>query len=267
MLVVASTVVNYDALRESGYIPHRDTLVEPKAEDSIEVWDAWADAILAEEYIDELHEAAGRGCYQSWPRPNPATASNAGYLGHILDVGHLSVMGHGHVTFYVEGVSRALLLELERHAEHMNINFSVVSQRYVDHSEAKFVIPPILEKHLDEPLYDPDVDWKWTVGDQLEAMMEEAQDGYRRLATFMERKGYKRKEIRGAVRAVLPENTETKFFVTGSVRAWIDIITKRLTDQADAEIRNFAREVLLQLKQKAPNSVQHLEVPNDVTGE
>ena len=45
-----------------------------------------------------LAEFAGRACYQSWTKPNPATATNAGYLEHILEVGHLSVLEHGTVT-------------------------------------------------------------------------------------------------------------------------------------------------------------------------
>ena len=45
-----------------------------------------------------LAEFAGRACYQSWDKPNPATATNQGYLRHILEVGHLSVLEHGTVT-------------------------------------------------------------------------------------------------------------------------------------------------------------------------
>ena len=41
-----------------------------------------------------LAEFAGRACYQSWNKPNPATATNAGYLRHILEVGHGSVLEH-----------------------------------------------------------------------------------------------------------------------------------------------------------------------------
>lgn len=33
-----------------------------------------------------LAEFAGRACYQSWDKPNPRTATNAGYLRHILEV-------------------------------------------------------------------------------------------------------------------------------------------------------------------------------------
>ena len=56
---------------------------------------------------EALAEFAGRACYQSWSKPNPSTATNAGYLRHILEVGHLSVLEHGVVTFYLTGVSRS----------------------------------------------------------------------------------------------------------------------------------------------------------------
>ena len=52
-------------------------------------WDTDADGGQA------LAEFAGRACYQSWTKPNPATATNGGYLRHILEVGHLSVLEHG----------------------------------------------------------------------------------------------------------------------------------------------------------------------------
>src|SRR3954453_14576003 len=55
-----------------------------------------------------LAEFAGRACYQSWKKPNPATATNAGYLRHILEVGPLSVLEHGTVTMYLTGISRSL---------------------------------------------------------------------------------------------------------------------------------------------------------------
>src|SRR6202044_50792 len=54
-----------------------------------------------------LLEFAGRACYQSWSKPNPKTASNAGYLRHIIDVGHLSVLEHASVSFYITGISRS----------------------------------------------------------------------------------------------------------------------------------------------------------------
>ena len=54
-----------------------------------------------------LVEFAGRACYQSWSKPNARTATNAGYIKHIIDVGHFSVLEHASVSFYITGISRS----------------------------------------------------------------------------------------------------------------------------------------------------------------
>src|SRR3954449_9966979 len=53
-----------------------------------------------------LAEFAGRACYEAWDKANAATATNEGYLRHMLEVGHLAVLEHASVTMYVTGVSR-----------------------------------------------------------------------------------------------------------------------------------------------------------------
>src|SRR5690349_7832388 len=103
-------------------------------------WDTDADGGQA------LAEFAGRACYQSWKKPNPATATNAGYLAHILEVGHLSVLEHGSVTFYITGVSRALTHELVRHR---HFSYSQLSQRYVPERDAGMVEPDVIAEDPD----------------------------------------------------------------------------------------------------------------------
>ena len=88
-----------------------------------------------------LAEFAGRACYQSWSKPNPATATNAGYLQHILEVGHLSVLEHGTATFYLTGVSRSFTHELVRHR---HLSYSQLSQRYVPEGDAMMVEPDVI---------------------------------------------------------------------------------------------------------------------------
>ena len=90
---------------------------------------------------EPLAEFAGRACYQSWTKPNPSTATNAGYLRHILEVGHLSVLEHGSVTFYLTGVSRSLTHELIRHR---HFSYSQLSQRYVPGRDAAMVEPDVI---------------------------------------------------------------------------------------------------------------------------
>lgn len=191
-----------------------------------------------------LAEFAGRACYQSWSKPNPATATNAGYLRHILDVGHLSVIEHGTVTFYFTGVSRSLTHELIRHR---HFSYSQLSQRYVPERDAAMVEPDVIAE-------DPELHARFL------AAAEASVRAYTDLLEGLEKKfadvgnaTLRRKQARQAARAVLPNATETRIVVTGNYRAWRHFIAMRATEHADIEIRALAIEVLRQLKDKAPN--------------
>ncbi len=58
--------------------------------------------------------------------------------------------------------------------------------------------------------------------------------------------------MRQAARAVLPNATETKIFVTANVRAWRHFIEMRGAVYADWEIRGLALAVLEILQREAP---------------
>jgi thymidylate synthase (FAD) len=189
---------------------------------------------------DALGEAAGRMCYQSWGRKNPATASNDGYMANILDHGHHSVLEHSSVTFLVRDVSRALLAELTRHR---HLSFSVVSQRYVSYADTVPVVPPAFGG--------------WEVG-ELRSAYGSAVESYERLVTALTGKGLARKQAREAARAVLPNAAPVDMVVSGNLRAWRDVLGKRHSTHADAEIQEFAGLVLAKLRILAPNSFQDI---------
>lgn len=190
---------------------------------------------------DELGEMAGRLCYLSWDRPNPETASNQGYLQNILKQMHYSIMEHSSVTFYIEEVTRAFLLELERHR---HLSYSVVSQRYVDGDEFRFVFHPELNKLSD------------VLKDRIEALDDRAHLLYRDIVSELQAKGDGRKVARGAARTVLPEGTETRILVSGNLRSWREILWKRLSSSADREICDISKLLLAELKKVAPNTFQ-----------
>ena len=195
-------------------------------------------------YVDDLGEQAGRLCYLSWNRPNPERQTNEDYLDHILDVGHESITEHGSATFYIDGVTRALLLELERHR---HFSYSVVSQRYVDAARFKLIEHPELAK----------------LSNQLKARIasHEARSLklYQDIVKELEELGDSRKTARGAARTILPEGTETRILITGNLRAFRDMLWKRLSESADSEIRQLARLLLAELKTIAPNTFQDFE--------
>ncbi|WP_208816683.1 FAD-dependent thymidylate synthase [Micromonospora echinofusca] len=191
-----------------------------------------------------LAEFAGRACYQSWRKPNPATATNAGYLAHILEVGHLSVLEHGSVSFYFTGVSRSFTHELIRHR---HFSYSQLSQRYVPESDAAMVEPAVIAE-------DPELHKRFV------AAAEASVQAYNDLLAGLEERfadvanpTLRRKQARQAARAVLPNATETRIVVTGNYRAWRHFIGMRATEHADVEIRELAVECLRQLQRVAPN--------------
>src|SRR5882762_3707199 len=89
---------------------------------------------------ERLAEFAGRLCYMS--QHNPAKRATRDYLENIKKQGHGSVLEHASYSLLLEGVSRSLTHELVRHRA--GFAYSQLSQRYVDESEASFVVPPAI---------------------------------------------------------------------------------------------------------------------------
>lgn len=191
-----------------------------------------------------LAEFAGRACYQSWRKPNPATATNAGYLAHILEVGHLSVLEHGSVSFYFSGVSRSFTHELIRHR---HFSYSQLSQRYVPERDAAMVEPAVIAG-------DPELHKRFVEATEASVRAyTELLEGLERRFAEVTDPTLRRKQARQAARAVLPNATETRIVVTGNYRAWRHFIGMRATEHADVEIRELAVECLRQLQRVAPN--------------
>ncbi|AIK68909.1 thymidylate synthase [Mycobacterium phage Swirley] len=233
--LVAYTIVNDEAILSSaGY---RTRWLDERAEN----WERDA---------DELAEFAGRNCYRSFDRPNPATRENKDYLAHILEVGHESVLEHASATFYIEA-SRSVLTELERHR---HLSFSVVSQRYVDPTELGVHVPPAIQECMGE-----------IPGEILRDAVEYAVGSYEAIVRYLSGvRGLPRKQAREAARAVLPNMTNSPMVVTGNHRAWRNVIKQRWHTAADAEIRELAGELLKQLRQVAPNT--YSDIPEEPYG-
>ena len=192
---------------------------------------------------EHLVETAGRVCYMSFLRPRPG--GNEAYIGHILEVGHGSVLEHAVWNLLFTGVSRSLTHELIRHRA--GFGYSQLSQRYVDESVAEYVEPDVIAE-------DPELHQLW-----LDAIGH-AHQAYVRLTEMLQAKfkdepdrTLRRKLARQAARSVLPNATETKIFVTANARALRHFIELRGSRHAEPEIRKLAIAVLRLLQQEAPH--------------
>src|SRR5206468_714057 len=141
---------------------------------------------------ERLAEVAGRVCYMSYGK---GRKTNREFIGHLIEVGHGSVLEHGVWSFLVTGVSRSFTHELIRHR---HFSYSQLSQRYVDESDSDFVEPDVIAS-------DPALHAEWV------GAVESARRAYDRLvAGLQERfsdvpdKTLRRKLARQAARSVLP---------------------------------------------------------------
>src|SRR5687767_5508939 len=183
---------------------------------------------------------------------NPASRTTREYLENIKRQGHGSVLEHANYSVLLEGVSRSLTHELVRHRA--GFAYSQLSQRYVDESQANFVVPPAIAG--DEAL---ETAWR--------SQVEEAQRAYIGLVEqLMTRYGWvadkvhRRKMAREAARGVLPNSTETKIIATANARAWRTMLELRSSEGAELEIRRAALMILRVLQAEAPAFFSDFEI-------
>jgi thymidylate synthase (FAD) len=190
---------------------------------------------------ERLAEVAGRICYMSYGK---GRKTNAEFIGHLIDVGHGSVLEHAVWSFVVTGVSRSFTHELIRHR---HFSYSQLSQRYVDESDSDYVEPDVIAD-------DPELHAIWAEA------VNAARGAYDALVQRLEarftdvpEKTLRRKMARQAARSVLPNATETKIFFTGNARALRHFIELRGSEHAEVEIRKVAVALLRLLQKEAPN--------------
>jgi thymidylate synthase (FAD) len=185
---------------------------------------------------EELVEFAGRVCYGSFNKPNPATNTNAKYIANIKSLAHTSVFEHGTLTFLFTKVSRSLTHELIRHR---HFSYSQLSQR--------FVVP----KEGDEPVRHV------TMDDEEFTMLMDAYAhavvSYDRLLAHLTARGILAKKAKEVAREVLPNATPTNIVVTGNYIAWRHFFNVRGSEHADAAIRKEAVEAFEQAAHQSPN--------------
>lgn len=190
---------------------------------------------------EALAEMAGRVCYMSYGK---GRKTNREFLGHIVDVGHGSVLEHAVWSFLITGVSRSFTHELIRHR---HFSYSQLSQRYVDESESAFIEP-------DEIAADPGLHATWCEAvNAARAAYDKLSAGLEQRFTSIPDRTLRRKMARQAARSVLPNATETKIFVTGNARALRHFIELRGSEHAEVEIRKVAVQVLEIMRKESPS--------------
>lgn len=213
---------------------------------------------------------AAKGCYDSFSatgRPNEANQTA------ILEHQHGSVLEHITFTFFIEGITRSLSLESNRHRQ---LAVSQRSTRYAAEEDSAIVLDPyyadIVKKHnlttTEDGMYEIPVNYEelsesaQTEIDLLTSHTDHAWmaiDQYKQEVELLMKlnpnklEGFNlRKWARGKARNILPHSLETRITYTGNVRAWRWFIEARSDAHAEPEIRRLAHELYLVLRHEAP---------------
>jgi thymidylate synthase (FAD) len=206
-----------------------------------------------EEAGQKLTEIAGRICYMSFARPRPG--GNSAYLRNIVEVGHGSVLEHATFNFIITGVSRSFTHELIRHRA--GYSYSQLSQRYVDESNCEFVEPPVIagSPELHALFVSTMAQCQKAYIELTEKLAQRIEQEYPDVS-----KTDRRKMARQAARAVLPNATETKIFMSANARAIRHFLFLRGNLHAEDEIRTVAIAIWEIMRQEAPNFFADFEL-------
>lgn len=214
----------------------------------------WAD-MDDESSIARMIEFGGRHCYRAWEKGR----SRSDYIANIIEMEHGSVLEHATINWAIQGVSRSLSLELARHR--VGIALSQESQRYVDASKINFIVPPIvsflvggqndpvgsnvLELFLADNMnmLERYTDLQQAINERIE---NQVADGNIKADTMA------KKRANEAARALLPNDTETRFLWTTNMRLLLHFLWLRGGMGADLEIRRLAVELLRHAQFIAP---------------
>ncbi len=196
---------------------------------------------------ERITEVMGRLCYRSFePGLNPNVTrvreGNANYLGHILEVGHGSVLEHAVVNFIFADVSRVFTHELVRHRAGTAV--SQESLRFV-RLDRLSAYAPVHIRESEEGM----AVFARTL-EQLEQVQRELAEVY---AIDDEKKFGRKKKLTSAFRRVAPIGVATAVGWSSNLRSLRHVIEMRTAPEAEEEIRLVFGRVYEIVKERYPN--------------
>lgn len=198
----------------------------------------------------DVIEVGGRLCYDSFDAQRPGGQQT--YMNNILESAHGAVIEHASYNFIFAKISRSCSHEIVRHRA--GFAYSQRSQRYVDESQATFIMPADIAAGSieDQQRWVATVntlrqEYKWNVDTTQQRLIDEKED-----QTDIRDKRELRKRARQAARSIMPNCTETQIMVSANIRALRNFIELRGSRHADLEIQQVAFQVLNIMQFEAP---------------
>lgn len=184
------------------------------------------------------------------------TEKPEGLINYLIKNSHWSPFECGYITFEIE-TSKAIGIQLLRHR---SFTFQEFSQRYqeVNKISDEGMFEPIeLRKQAEnnrqssEEVFDPIVEGNYdTIQEDIKAssLIEEHLKVTEELYRALLDSGVAREQAR----MILPMNTKTRIYMTGSVRSWIHFLSIRDDSHAQKEIQLIAKSIKSQFVDNLP---------------
>jgi len=216
--------------------------------------------------MERLGAFSAKGCYDSFGVDGRSVAENQR---EVLEHKHGSVLEHSSVSVFLEGITRALTLELNRHRP---FSISQRSTRYTQEEDSAIVLEPYYAKiwdmyklhwleltntvlvpkeYGDQPSVQLVKGFVESCGNSISEYQKEVE-----LLMKLNPNGLKgfalRKWSRGKARNILPHALETRGTWTMNMRAWRWFVEVRSNRAAEPEIRRLAEIIFNKLITVAP---------------
>ena len=175
------------------------------------------------EVLDKI-ETATRLCYRS--KKSDTQEGQEKFLSNLMKIGHESIIEHGSLSFLIT-TDRACANQIVRHRL---ASYSQESSRYVNLSDLEIVLDQSYTEEEKDAI-------KW-VCDDLTRVYEDLGGG--------------KKSTRDKARAVLPQCTATRLYMTMNFRELRHFLKLRLDKSAHQSIREIAYQMLKIMKEKYP---------------
>jgi thymidylate synthase (FAD) len=162
---------------------------------------------------------------------NQDNPNTTGLLRYCLKHGHWSPFEHASVTIEIE-TSRAIARQILRHR---SFCFQEFSQRYSTHIDFEDVQPRRqAQSNRQSSIND--------LNPTTVRRFREAKEQVERYCSDAYEAAIMGGVARECARFLLPENTISKLYMTGSIRSWIHYIDLRIKEDTQAEHREIAEE-------------------------
>lgn len=203
---------------------------------------------------EKITEVYGRMCYRSFkPGLNPNVTKvregNDTYLGHVIEVGHGSVMEHAVINFIFADVSRVFTHELVRHR--IGVAMSQESLRYVRLDRLSAYIPQCFKNNSTlMGMFDATLAYLEQI--QVELARVTGIDGMKDMA--------EKKKLTSAFRRLAPIGLATAIGWSCNFRALRHVIEMRTAPDAEEEIRFVFGKVAAIVIKRYPNLLPDYEI-------